>query len=68
MADLPCENPRKYGEFDDDFNADDINAALAGILPASRNRDGASGRVQPGDQVDADFLRDAGRERGKYGG
>lgn len=71
MVDMPIESPRKYGSMNDEWEeaGDEFANALAG-----GNRD-AGGRRRPtadasqpaDDNVDEEFLRQAGRSDSHYG-
>lgn len=65
MAEIPIENPRKYGVWDDDI--DELVDGLAG-RKSEREYDPRNGfGVSHTEIVDEDFLRDAGNPRNHYG-
>jgi hypothetical protein len=64
---LPVENPKKYGSWEAD--ADEFAAILRNNNAGATDRPG-SGRdtaSQDADEVDADFLRNAGHSDSHYG-
>lgn len=67
---LPIENPRKYGEFDDitDEDANDIDRVLTGGQSLGRVRSRSVSESQNADQVDEDFFSAARDQSKKYGG
>ncbi len=66
-GELPFESSRKYGDWDDDIQPDDVARALGGAGIDSRIGTESGAGLPASDAVDEDFFRDARSERGKYG-
>ena len=65
MSDIPIENPRKYGKFDDDL--DTLASALAGGGVDSLKRPSAVAAQDDSGEVDASFLRSLRSSDSHYG-
>lgn len=65
MADMPSENPNKYGRFDDD--TDELAARLSGREFKRNQPHGHEPAVPDERPVDEDFFREARDSVSKYG-
>ena len=65
VADLPLNNPNKYGRFDDDLS--DLVDSIAGREPGKRHDPRGGFGISHTDAVDEDFMREAGNPSNKYG-
>jgi len=67
---LPIENPRKYGEFEDitDEDANDIDRVLTGNQSLGRVRNRSAAESQDASEVDEGFFSAARDSAKKYGG
>lgn len=67
---LPVENPRKYGSFDDitEEEANDIDSILTGGKSLGRVRHGSVSQSSDAGEVDEGFFNAARNSTAKYGG